>query len=373
MDGEFRKKKFWFDETSCTDYNLSEEQKNEYMSGEVINLSSQGSFGEIYETSLDNRVIKKVMIKSTTGILGILELYILSGLKHVNLLDANLISIRKYDTIFMLPKAICDFTKLQRISNIQMNDWFFQICQGVLELHKRNILHGDIKPSNILLFETNGVRYPKICDFGLSVYLKNENIKFKFYTPIYRPPEIWFEKASLKSDIWALGATMYELYYGTKLLQCLVHDEKMCQKMCQKMIKEIPNNKNLIIPSDLNKLLNKMLSIDQNERYCIYELLLSDYFKDFEKIDYDEQQISDINFDDFPSNLTTDYDVINLAKNISNKHKIISSVQHSPDVYISIANKIIYNNCIYPSPAGIPYNIKTSELIVIKELNYNPF
>ena len=52
-----------------------------------------------------------------------------------------------------------------------------------------------------------------------SIYLKDEELKKKLYTITYRPPEILQNKATLKSDIYALGCTFFEIYSVTNFLQ----------------------------------------------------------------------------------------------------------------------------------------------------------
>ena len=46
-----------------------------------------------------------------------------------------------------------------------------QVAKGISYLHKQDIIHGDIKPSNILI---NGKDEIKVCDFGLSTKRKNK-------------------------------------------------------------------------------------------------------------------------------------------------------------------------------------------------------
>uniref|UniRef100_A0A1I7TJW9 mitogen-activated protein kinase kinase n=1 Tax=Caenorhabditis tropicalis TaxID=1561998 RepID=A0A1I7TJW9_9PELO len=79
---------------------------------------------------------------------------------------------------------------------------------------KMQIIHRDIKPSNILIDHDGRV---KICDFGISGVLQNSVAMSETGCQQYTAPEI-NELAlvhspgySIKSDIWSLGITIYEL------------------------------------------------------------------------------------------------------------------------------------------------------------------
>lgn len=90
---------------------------------------------------------------------------------------------------------------------------FYQTCEGIAYIHSRNVMHRDLKPENILLDENLNV---KICDFGWSAeYLPTEIRQTLCGTYEYMAPEIFFRKQQTKkTDIWALGILLYELFHG---------------------------------------------------------------------------------------------------------------------------------------------------------------
>jgi serine/threonine-protein kinase len=85
------------------------------------------------------------------------------------------------------------------------------ICQGVGQLHDRGIVHRDIKPSNILL---DGQGRVIVTDFGLSHRRHAAGAGGVAGTPIYMAPEMFQGEVSLRSDVYALGITAYELLAG---------------------------------------------------------------------------------------------------------------------------------------------------------------
>jgi serine/threonine protein kinase len=84
-------------------------------------------------------------------------------------------------------------------------------------LHSRGLVHGDIKPANILVMpDGRGT----LCDFGLMTFANGygpiDCLQEELYTPMFRSPELLdslvaFE-VSLSDDIWALGISMYTAF-----------------------------------------------------------------------------------------------------------------------------------------------------------------
>ncbi|CAI4218545.1 unnamed protein product [Parascedosporium putredinis] len=78
------------------------------------------------------------------------------------------------------------------------------IANALHYIHGRNLLHNDIKPSNILYSTEEGAT---LCDFGLATYTREAPALGG--TPYYVPPEFIGRKIrGAPSDIWALGVTM---------------------------------------------------------------------------------------------------------------------------------------------------------------------
>lgn len=89
--------------------------------------------------------------------------------------------------------------------------WFVQIALGLQYIHKKNILHRDLKTQNIFVTSKKLV---KIGDFGISKWLSHtlDLATTAIGTPHYLSPEICRRQPySHKSDMWSLGCVLYEL------------------------------------------------------------------------------------------------------------------------------------------------------------------
>jgi len=87
-----------------------------------------------------------------------------------------------------------------------------QICAGLSAAHDKGMLHRDLKPANIMLDERGVAR---ISDFGLAGLARGQNDAVRGGTPAYMAPEqLAGGPASVRSDIYALGLVLYELFTG---------------------------------------------------------------------------------------------------------------------------------------------------------------
>ena len=92
-----------------------------------------------------------------------------------------------------------------------------QICEGLAHAHRAGILHRDVKPSNVLLAESDHVSV-RLLDFGLARMAEAETLTAQGDVPgtlAYIAPErLAGEDASEASDIWAVGVMLWESLAG---------------------------------------------------------------------------------------------------------------------------------------------------------------
>jgi hypothetical protein len=89
-----------------------------------------------------------------------------------------------------------------------------QLCAGLAAAHERGVLHRDLKPANVMIDGDGNVR---ITDFGLAVAAAGSADAALAGTPQYMAPEqLNGQPASVKSDIYALGLVLFEIFTGRR-------------------------------------------------------------------------------------------------------------------------------------------------------------
>ena len=130
------------------------------------------------------------------------EINLIKGIKHENIISF----FKEFKDGFLMDLA--DNTLFQLVTETQLDlrkeiDLALQFSKGLEFLHQNNILHGDLKPQNILI-KNNKV---KIADFGFSVkMIENQISGYTKGSYRYVSPEIASKQiATLMSDIYSLS------------------------------------------------------------------------------------------------------------------------------------------------------------------------
>ncbi|GAC1397617.1 MAG: hypothetical protein NVSMB49_03740 [Ktedonobacteraceae bacterium] len=139
--------------------------------------------------------------------------------------------------------------------------------------HQHGVIHGNIKPSNILL-DQNRVEHlvagePMLTDFGLPLLLGDT---ISIGTPYYMSPEqARGDAPNNRSDIYALGVILYELCTGVKPF----HDESSVAVMLQHL-NDLPTPPLLLnpqLPPVLSEVILRAMAKDTATRYAMASLL----------------------------------------------------------------------------------------------------
>lgn len=115
------------------------------------------------------------------------------------------------------------------------------VLRGLHHIHSADIIHGDIKPGNILLTDNEDDAVIKICDFGLAMECDSEMVEIDRLkgTPSFMAPENLRRDYCKKSDIWSLGIMTHLL-----LSNSLPFNSNDMQKLWYEILHKDPDFKN---------------------------------------------------------------------------------------------------------------------------------
>jgi serine/threonine-protein kinase len=153
-----------------------------------------------------------------------------------------------------------------------------EVCRALSYAHGKGIYHRDIKPSNIIC---DGSGKPWVMDFGLAkiaaigdpAYVKGVIMG----TPYYMPPEQAsgdMEKVDHLSDIYSLGAVLYELVTG----YC-PYSDRSPETVVSLLAKEpptAPRKHNPDLPPEVEKVILKAMAPNKSQRYASCDQMSED-------------------------------------------------------------------------------------------------
>lgn len=226
--------------------------KNRYS---LLDIVKEDSFGAVY--LFENIVTRQLMVlkKVLRSQAGQNESKMLSCLRHPNI--ARIMGISVKPRMFVIAMEYQAGGSL-RDRLVKPFSWeqaapiARALCEGLAFAHRNRVIHGNLRPSNIL-FSEEGV--PKITDFGLEEHYISGGSKMNWYSAPGEP-------RSRKGDIFALGVIFHEMLTG----------ERPEWKSGQLVIK-----RELIrsVPRALIDIVTKMLSHDAARRYESVEEILA--------------------------------------------------------------------------------------------------
>ncbi|HEY6264735.1 MAG TPA: serine/threonine-protein kinase [Candidatus Acidoferrum sp.] len=141
--------------------------------------------------------------------------------------------------------------------------------------HRKGVIHGDVKPANILITDDGRV---KLMDFGMARLSSHDTGTTPLLgTPAYWCPEqIMGKPQDARSDLFSLGVVLYELVTGKRPF-----DADSLQAICGRVLSSTPlppSHANPSVPTGFDEVVARCLAKDPIARYGVGETLAEDLY-----------------------------------------------------------------------------------------------
>jgi len=148
--------------------------------------------------------------------------------------------------------------------------WAAEVATALAVAHRKGVIHGDVKPANILITADERI---KLTDFGMARLASRDSKD----TPLLGSPAYWCPEQIVgkpqdaRSDIFSLGVVMYEMVTGHRPF-----DADSLQGICAKILSSTPlppSHANPSVPAAFNELIAHCLEKDPSRRCASAETL----------------------------------------------------------------------------------------------------
>jgi len=260
----------------------------------IRNRLGAGGMGQVYaaeDTTLKRRVAIKRMAPHLRSNARDLKLFLkeaqrASALNHPNI--AAIYDVLEIsDEVLLIMEYVEGITLRRRmaekVSTEQFLDIAVQCAEGLGAAHAQRILHGDIKPENIMLTAAQRV---KILDFGVAKRFSSLDSGAETPslasidtalsgTPAYMAPEVLLQKPyDGRADLFSLGLVFYEMLGGKQPFSTT----SFAGTLARVLHEEVPSlvEVNRRVPAPLAGIVARLLVKDPEERYASSDVLIAD-------------------------------------------------------------------------------------------------
>ncbi len=245
---------------------------------EITGILGAGGMGQVYQVrhTISNRTEAMKVLAPGRAISEeivarfLREIQLLASLHHPNITELHT-AFRHNGELIMIMEFVEGLTLSAKLSQAPITlatglGYIQQVLSGLAYAHERSIVHRDVKPSNIMISPDDRV---KLLDFGLALptlgpeFTRTGMILGSL--PFMSPEQVLGKQLDARSDVYAVGVTLYQLLTG-----CLPFEGASEYEIASAHLKSSPADPiaiNPTIPAYLSKIVLKSLSKSPGDRF----------------------------------------------------------------------------------------------------------
>lgn len=259
---------------------LKDQQVGKYR---VEKALGSGGFGAVYlaeDTFIGKRVALKVPHRQNQQLEALMaEAKLMAPLNHPNIVQVLTAEQDPATGAFFIVMEFVEgeslaerLTREGSIPEAQAVTWAMEIADAVAYAHGQNLIHRDLRPSNVLLTAGNQA---KVVDFSISRLMgKEAYASTRIGSPPYMAPEHFQGRATFASDVYSQGVMLYEMVTG--VLPFFDLNPARIEELVATGRFTPPNLKNRAISKQLSDIIMKAMARDLSARYRTAAELLAD-------------------------------------------------------------------------------------------------
>jgi len=248
---------------------------------EIVEEIASGGMGVVYrarQASLERTVALKLIKRGQSAWAEDVERFRLEAVLAANLDHPGIVPIFEigqyegqhyFSMAFVAGESLAQRVSRGPLPPRESAELLAQVCEAVAYAHSQGVIHRDLKPANILLDRQGR---PHVSDFGLAKRAASESgltvQGLPMGTASYMPPEqadYQSDRVNEVSDVYALGATLYELLTGRPPFQAATFEDTLYQVRHEEPVP--PRRLNPKLPRDLETICLKCLEKEPERRY----------------------------------------------------------------------------------------------------------
>ncbi|MDA1049622.1 MAG: serine/threonine-protein kinase [Planctomycetota bacterium] len=248
---------------------------------EILETIAKGGMGVVYKArqrKLNRIVALKMILAGQFADQGDIDRFYAEAQAAAHLRHPNIVGIHEvgecegqhyFSMEYIEGKSLGDLVREHPLAPRNAAKFVKTVSEAMHYAHEEGVLHRDLKPSNVLVDEND---VPLVTDFGLAKRTAEQSqltvAGTVLGTPSYMPPEQAsgkLDQISVRSDVYSLGAILYELITGKPPFGAANPWETIKQVLSNEPVS--PRLLNSGVPADLETICLKCLQKDQVRRY----------------------------------------------------------------------------------------------------------